>query len=113
MERVKEGGFKSQIDCSFYKDYALDKKQLTELRKAVDFHFNHFTYRIRTAYPKLTKNDIDYCCLYLLDLRDADVSALMQRAYSTINERNNKLKMIFGKTNSLQETLNAIANESV
>ena len=113
MERVNEGQFKAQIDCIIYKDYALDKDQLSALRKAVDRHFNQFTIRISKAYPELTRLDLDYCCLYLLGLSDADLSALMQRAYNTVNERNSKLRRIFCTENAISITLQAIANESV
>ena len=63
------------------------------------------------AYPELTKVDLDYCCLYLLGLTDADIAALMQRAYNTVNERSSKLKRIFGCNNGISATLNAIAND--
>ena len=109
MERVKEGHFLSQMDCKIYKDYALDKDQLTALRKAVDSHYNQFTVRIGKAHPELTRSDLDYCCLYLLDLSDADVAALMQRAYNTVNERHNKLRKVFNEEKALSVTLRAIA----
>ena len=112
MERVNKGQFLSQMDCSIYKDYALDKDQLYALRKAADRHFNQFTTRISKAHPELTRGDLDYCCLYLLGLTDADIAALMQRAYNTVNERNSKLRRIFGSENTISITLETIANES-
>ena len=96
MERVHEGQFKSKIDCELYKSYALDKQQMLDLRVAADRHFSQFTLRLRKAYPKLTSIDIDYCCLYLLNLTYADVSALMQRAYNTVVERDGKIQKIIG-----------------
>ena len=112
MERVKEGQFKSQMDCSIYKDFALSKEQLVALHSAANRHFNHFTERLAQAYPDLTKNDLDYCCLYLLGLTDADIAALMQRAYNTVNERNSKLRRIVGCKSTISVTLQAIANET-
>ena len=112
MERVKEGQFKSQMDCSIYKDFALSKEQLVALHGAANRHFNHFTERLAQTYPDLTKSDLDYCCLYLLGLTDADVAALMQRAYNTVNERNSKLRRIFGCKSTISATLQAIANET-
>ena len=111
MERVKEGQFKSQMDCSIYKDFALSKEQLVALHGAANRHFNHFTERLAQAYPDLTKSDLDYCCLYLLGLTDADVAALMQRAYSTVSDRSRKLKTVFGSTSPLSITLHRIANQ--
>jgi tetratricopeptide (TPR) repeat protein len=113
MERVNEGQFKSKMDYTSYKDYALGKDDLVALREAANRHFNQFTIRLAKAYPALTQGDLDYCCLYLLGLSDADVSALMQRAYNTVNERNSKLRRVFGSENAISFTLQAIANESV
>ena len=109
MERVHEGQFKSKIDCGLYKSYALDKQQLLDLRMAADRHFSQFTLRLRKAYPKLTSIDIDYCCLYLLNLTYADVSALMQRAYNTVVERHSKIQKVFGSEKPLPVILMDIA----
>ena len=111
MEQVNRGQFKSQMDCTLYKNYALEKNHLSALREAADCHFNRFTYRLSKDFPELTKTDLDYCCLYLLDLSDADISALMQRAYNTVNERNTKLKRVFGAHKSLFSALQDIARE--
>ena len=113
MERVNEGQFKSKMDYTSYKDYALGKDDLVAMREAANRHFNQFTIRLAKAYPALTQGDLDYCCLYLLGLSDADVSALMQRAYNTVNERNSKLRRVLGSENAISFTLQAIANESV
>jgi hypothetical protein len=110
MERVRMGQFKSQMNYTIYKDYALSKEQLIALREATNRHFDHFIVRLVQAYPDITKSDLDYCCLHLLDLTDADISALMQRAYNTVNERNSKLKKILGCKNTISSTLLAFAN---
>ena len=111
MERVHEGHFKSKIDCETYKQYALDKQQLFDLRVATDRHFGQFTVLLKNAYPRLTNSDLDYCCLYLLGLDDADIAALMQRAYNTVVERDGKIKKILGSNHPLPYTLMAIANK--
>ena len=110
MERVEKGQFKSKVDCSQYRDFALNKQQLLDLRLAVDRHFGQFTVRLKNAYPQLTNSDLDYCCLYLLGLTDADVAALMQRAYNTVIERNGKLRKVFGSDKPLPDTLMGLAN---
>ena len=112
MERVNEGQFKAQMGCKLYQDYALGKEQVMALREAADRHFNQFTIRLAKAYPNLTKGDLDYCCLYLLGLSDADISALMQRAYNTVSERSRKLKAIFGSEEPLSATLRSFSNKS-
>jgi hypothetical protein len=110
LERVKNGQFLSQTDCNIYKDYALSKEQIVSLREVADLHFGFFALRLAKAYPKLTQSDLDYCCLYLLGLSDADVSALMQKAYPTISQRSRKIKAILGNDSPLPLTLRGIAN---
>ena len=112
MDRVNEGQFKSKIDHNIYKDSALDKQQLLDLRLAVDRHFGQFTIRLKMAYPELTNSDLDYCCLYLLGLTDADIAALMQRTYNTVFQRNGKMRKIFGSENPLPVTLMGMAKDS-
>ena len=112
LERVNKGQFKSQMDCTIYKEYSLDKEHLLALREAVDYHFGQFTVRIAKSYPALTKSDLDYCCLYLLGLSDADVAALMQRAYNTVCERKGKLRKVFDSEKTLSLTLRDIAQGS-
>ena len=112
MERVNDGQFKSQMDCTVYKDYALGKEQLTALWEAADRHFNQFTSRLAKAYPDLTRGDLDYCCLYLLGLSDADIAALMQKAYPTVSHRARKMKAIFKSESPLPTTLLDFAKES-
>jgi tetratricopeptide (TPR) repeat protein len=113
LERVKEGQFLSQIDCKIYKDNALSKEQVISLREAADHHFGLFTIRLIKAYPKLTNSDLDYCCLYLLGLSDADISALMQKAYPTVSQRSRKIKAILGNNSPLPITLRGIANNDL
>ncbi len=109
MERVHEGQFKAQMDCKLYQDYALGKEHVMALREAADCHFGQFTSRLAKAYPELTRGDLDYCCLYLLGLSDADVSALMQRAYNTVSERSRKLKGVFGSEEPIAVTMRSFA----
>ena len=113
LERVSAGQFKSKVDYLEYKSYALSKQQLIDLRVAVDQHFDKFTIRLKKAYPQLTNGDLDYCCLYLLGLTDADIAALMQRAYNTVIERDGKLKKVFGNENPLPVTLMGVARQSL
>ena len=113
LDKVKEGHFKAQMDCSLYESYALDRNQLLNLRVVTNRHFNNFTKRLKSQYPRLTEADFDYCCLFLLGLTNADISALMQRAYNTVNERINKLKMVFGTEDPLPQFLSAFAFEHI
>lgn len=109
LDVVREQRFKSKVDYIYYKEFALGKDDLMALREAADLHYGQFTSRIRKAYPSLTKGDIDYCCLYLLGLEEADIAALMQRAFNTVCERSRKLKGIFGSEASPCTTLREFA----
>ena len=111
LEVVGEQHFKSKVDYIAYKDYALSKEDLMALREAADHHFGHFTNRLRHAYPAMTKGDVDYCCLYLLGLEEADIAALMQRAYNTVCDRSRKLKALFNDDAPLSETLRNYAHQ--
>ena len=113
LERVSAGQFKSKVDYLEYKTFALSKQQLIDLRVAVDQHFDKFTIRLKNTYPQLTNGDLDYCCLYLLGLTDADIAALMQRTYSTVSDRSRKLKTVFESPDTLSVTLHCIANEEI
>lgn len=113
LERVNEGMFKSKVDYLLYKDYALSKEQIAALRDAVNRHYNQFTTRIAETYPALTKSDLDYCCLYMLGLTEADVAALMQRAYNTVCDRSRKMKSIFGSSDALATTIRNMANDTI
>lgn len=109
---VNNNNFKAKVDYRIYQKNALDKQQLMALRDAVDRHYNNFTQTLVKLHPELTVDDIDYCCLYLLGLKDADISALIQRAYPTVHQRSIKLKHIFNTKESLQSTIAAKAAQS-
>ena len=112
LDRVKEGQFKSQMDCAIYKDFALDKTQVLALHDAVDRHFIGYTTRLKKTYSQLTNSDLNYCCLYLLGLTDADFAALLQKAYPTVSQRSRKLKAVLGSETSLPDTLRNFANNN-
>lgn len=101
LKTAHEQQFKSKIDCQVYKDYALNKEQMLNLRASADNHLNGFTERIKKEYAELTNDDIDYCLLYLLGMKESDIAAFMQKAYSTVSDRGRKLKKIFGSEQDL------------
>ena len=88
--------FKSKIDHTTYQEFALSKEQLLALRVAADEKMNNFTVRLRKRFPELKDEDVNYCCLYMLKLNDAEIAALMQRAYPTVCERKRKIKRLIG-----------------
>ena len=111
LETAHEQQFKSKMDCTIYKDFALDKEQLLTLRTTADNHLNGFTERIRNKYPELTNDDVNYCILYLLGMKEPDIAAFMQKAYSTVSDRSRKLKKILTSDFDLTTTLRKLAIE--
>ena len=108
---VHKQQFKSKMDYLVYKDSALSKEQLLSLRDAAEKHLPRFVSQIRKQYSRLTESDMDYCCLFLLGLSEADVSALMQRAYTTVCDRSRKISRILGADDSLYHTLRNCLSE--
>ena len=96
LESVENQVFKTKVNCSVYKDFALTQAQLNALRDAVETHFPSFTTNLQARYPELTNDDLDYCHLYLLGLNEAQISALMQKSYTAVSDRSRKLRKIFG-----------------
>ncbi len=109
LKVVNENSFKAKLDFRAYKKFALDRNQIMMLRDAVDRHYNSFTQLLSKTYPELTFDYLDYCCLYLLGLKEADIAALMQRAYPTVCQRSRKIKRIFNTKESLQSAIAAMA----
>ena len=110
---VHQKQFIAKVDSSVYKESALTPQQLQALRTAVDTHYDRFTTRLQEKYPALTDDDVTYCCLYLLGLKNADCAALMQRAYVTVCERNRKLKGVFGLSKSLTLAIQQMAQSNI
>jgi tetratricopeptide (TPR) repeat protein len=106
LDVVNKQHFKSKVDCIIYKEFALDKSQLLALRDAADRHYDGFTQRLQKEYPELSYDDIDYCCLYLLGVKDADISALMQKDYSTICRRRRKISSLINMDKILVSNCN-------
>ena len=111
LDIVNENSFKAKVDFRIYKEFALNKNQIMMLRDAVDRHYDNFTQTLCKTYPDLTIDDIDYCCFYLLGLKEADISALIQRAYPTVYQRSHKLKRIFNTTESLHSAVTTMASQ--
>ena len=105
VKLVHEGQFKSKMDYMIYKESALSKEQILVLRDAAEKYLKHFVFSIRKQFINLTDSDMDYCYLFLLGLSEADVSALMQRAYTTVCDRSRKISRIIGTNDSLYQAL--------
>ena len=108
LDTVHQQNFKSKIEYLNYKEYSLQKEQILALRVAADENMDGFTLRLRKRFRGLTDEDVTYCCLYLLDITDADIAALMQKAYATVCERRRKIKRIVGGEDNLTYILRTL-----
>ncbi|MBR4391528.1 MAG: hypothetical protein IKT08_05440 [Bacteroidales bacterium] len=86
---------KSNIPLSAYSDIALTPEQQFQLKKAADYHYGQLFNTLKIRYPKLKEKDYLYCYLCLLGLNNAQIAVLLQKAPSTIWEREQRLKEIF------------------
>ena len=100
-----ENVFKSKVDYSSYASFALRRDEILAIRAAANENMKNFTVRLKDQIPGLNDEDVTYCCLYLLNLSDAEVAALMQRAYPTVCERRRKIRSIIGKEKDLIHVL--------
>ena len=105
---VSQNSFKAKMDYRVYESCALSQGQLMELRVAADQHFNQITRRLLNKYAALNNDDINHCCLCLLGLEEAAISALTQKSYTAVCDRNRKLKRIFGTNSELSVYLRNI-----
>ena len=53
------------------------ERDLTELMHWLDLTSDDFVYRLRKAYPRLTRNEINLCCLLRVDCSWEKIIALM------------------------------------
>ena len=78
-----------------YPELFLNNNQLSSLRIAVEKHFCGFEKSLTDIYPKINRNTMNQCFLYLLDLEDVQVAALLSCDYTTVKKRSLKLKEVF------------------
>lgn len=80
----------------YYKNYSDYEEHFTkidqlQLVQDVDIQLGNFTVRLKRKYPELTAEDIDFCCLYLLELSGTEIAIILERDRSTIFRREKKI----------------------
>ncbi len=89
----------------------LKERDLVELVKAVNDSFDDLTTILVKNYPRLTSNDIRYCCLFFLNLKQKEVAALMGISQSGINQKHRRLQQVFGTNDSVSSFLSTYFKE--
>ena len=80
----------------------LSNAQLSQLEVAVEKHFPGFTQMLTSRYSKIKPVTLYQCYLYLMNLEDAQIAALLHFDYTTIKKRSAKMKQAFGTEKTLQ-----------
>ena len=92
----KSNPIKSTIPVSSYADIALTDAQKAQLKDAAMRHYGPLLGKLKHQHPELKEKDFLYCQLCLLGLDNAQIAVLLQNTISTVWERENRLKRIFG-----------------
>lgn len=93
LSRINEANIKTMAT---YPDLELSENLQSQFIKTIDNVFEGFSTKIFNLYPRLTKGDIIYCCLYIIGLNEKESAALTGKTYQTVWTRSNKLRDIFG-----------------
>ena len=91
-----------------YPELVMSESQLGHLVDAFDVVFSQFSVKMIEQYPRLKRNDVVYCCLYILGLSEIQAAALTGKTYQAVWKRSNKLHEIFGNKSNLQFVLHNI-----
>ena len=86
----------SRVNYADYPYLKLDNATIVNLEEAVAKHFPNFEQRLFSRNPQLKQKELLLCFLYLLGVKDQQISVLMQYHYSTI----------FRKVKNLEKKLN-------
>ena len=93
---LKGKQIKREAKSDAYPELHLDDTQLSRLNVAVERHFAGFGKTLTDLYPRISRNAMNQCLLYLLNLEDVQIAALLACDYSTVKRRSANLKKMFG-----------------
>ena len=83
------------------KSVSFTEEDAAALKTAVLRHYENFESTLLGKYPKLSKNDLQLCQLYLMGLDERQIAVLQNKSYSAIKKRANTLKDLMGLDESL------------
>jgi len=102
LTRINEANIKTMAS---YPDLELSENLQNQLIKSVDDIFDSFSLRIFNIYPRLTRGDIIYCCLYMIGINEKGAAVLTGKTYQTVWTRSNKLRDIFGNRGDMETVI--------
>ena len=87
---------KRESKVGSYPELQLSRTQLSCLNIAVEKHFGGFNKILTNLSPRISREELNQCWLYLIDLEDVQIAHLLSCDYSTIKKRSKKMKINFG-----------------
>ena len=87
---------KRESKVGSYPELQLSQTQLSCLNIAVEKHFGGFNKILTNLSPRISREELNQCWLYLIDLEDVQIAHLLSCDYSTIKKRSKKMKINFG-----------------
>ena len=93
---------KREAKSNAYPELHLSNSQLSLLSMAVEKHFSGFGKTLADRCPKISRDETNQCLLYLLNLEDVQIAALLSCDYSTVKRRSSRLKKAFGTEKELR-----------
>ena len=94
---------KREAKSGDYPELHLSDAQLQNLSIAVEKHFCGFEKTLTDLYPKINRNAMNQCLLYLLNIEDVQIASLLSCDYSTVKRRSSKLKEAFNTEKELRQ----------
>lgn len=98
----------NKVDSEYIKsgqDYPkllLTDTQKIKVFKTIDKVFPGFSAKICKQYPRLTTQDVFYCCLYIMGLNEKQAAAITGKTYQAVWARSAKMNEIFGNNANLK-----------
>ena len=84
----------------------LKDKDVVDLVKAANQNFDDFSTLLMKDFPRLTVNDVRYCCLFFMGAKQMEAAALMGISQSGANQKYHRLQEVFGTKDPLDYFLN-------
>ena len=89
--KLSDKTVKREAKKTDYPELRLSDAQLHELYIAVEKHFNGFEVVLIDLFNRINRNEMNQCMLYLLNLDDTQIAALLSCDYSTVKRRSSNL----------------------
>ncbi len=104
----EKNAIKSTVAPSAYADIALTDTQKAELKNVALAHYAPLIETLKQQHPELKEKDFMYCYLCLLGLDNMQIAAMLQCSFSTIWDREKRLKKILGSEERIAVALHGL-----